>query len=81
MTYLHDHLATSLPSLSLVRLLLALLQHTLTCRAILERELRDEFTECVDSDVLGREARVAEEEQELVEPRTMASLLGLHLGV
>ena len=75
--HLRDHLAAGLPPLSLVRLLLALLQHAFARRAILERELRDELTEGVHAHVLRREARVAQEQQELVEPTTMAPSLNV----
>ena len=67
-TYIYNHFATCLLPLSLVLLLLALLEHFVPGRTVLQRKLRQCLAEMANLHFFGSRGSVAQEEEELVEP-------------
>lgn len=67
-TYICDHFASCLVPLSVIGPLLLLLQDALACGAVLQRKLAEDLAEAVHTHVPHRVRRVAQEQQEGMEP-------------
>lgn len=67
-THIGDHFASGLVALSVVGPLLLLLQHALPGGAVLQGKFAQDFAEAVNADVARRVDRVAQEQEEGVEP-------------
>lgn len=65
---IHDHLPPGLVALSVVGSFLLLLQHAVSRSPVLQRKLAEDFAEPVDADLPHAVGRVAQEQQERVEP-------------
>lgn len=65
---IHDHLPPGLVAFAVVSSFLFLLQHTVAGGPVLQRKLAEDFAEPVDADVSHAVGRVAEVQQEGVEP-------------
>lgn len=67
-TYICDHFPSGLVPLSVVGPLQFLLEHALSGRAILQGKFTQDFAEAVNGDLAHRIHRVAQEQEEGVEP-------------
>lgn len=74
----YDHLPSGLVAFAVVGSFLLLLQDTVSGGPVLQRKLAEDFTEPVDADVSHAVGRMAEVQQEGVEPgRTSHAYEGL----
>lgn len=67
-THIGDHFASGLVALSVVGPLLLLLEHALPGGAVLQGKFAQDFAEAVNADLARRVNRVAQEQEEGVEP-------------
>lgn len=67
-THIGDHFASGLVALPVVGPLLLLLQHALPGGAVLQGKFAQDFAEAVNADLARRVHRVAQEQEEGVEP-------------
>ena len=64
----HDHLPARLVALAVVGALLLLLQHAVARGPVLQRKLAEDLAEAVHADLTHAVGRVAQEQQEGMEP-------------
>lgn len=69
----HDHLSSGLVAFAMVGTFLLLLQHAVSGGSVLQRKLTEDFTEPVDADLSHAVGRMAEEQQEGMEPGRMSN--------